>query len=141
MASFEINTGVFNLNVNVAETTKFIEECIVRWSGSRSASKREAFVKDLLHRLSLDLNKKNIRLNILIFNMEQHYRDGLKGIEYYESFDFDDTKYGVWFFESGTFDNSGQGTYQNWGMSGNFKHSGPTVRGGEMGSHVEFFKP
>jgi hypothetical protein len=141
MASFEVNTGVINFKVDVPETTKFIEECIARWSGSKSASKREAFVKDLLNRLSLDLDKKNIRLNILIFNLQQPCEQGLQGIKYYEGFDFDDTKYGVWFFESGTFVNLGQGTFQNWGMCGNFKHSGPTVKGGEMGRFVEFLKP
>jgi len=104
-----------------------------------SGMDRQSFLKSILEKMIFEITSKQLGLNALVFNLGQPCNKALEGVVQYWSVQYDGTSYGIWMFRSGTFENLGEGTYKNWGMYGQFKSSGPTVRGGSMGRFVQFY--
>jgi len=100
---------------------------------------REAFLHSILEKMIFEIDSKQLSLNALVFNLGQPCNKALEGVVQYWAVQYDGTSYGIWLFRSGTFENLGQGTYKNWGMYGQFKSSGPIVKGGNMGRFVQFY--
>ena len=96
---------------------------------SLSSANRGAFVKNLVHTAFYSLGGK---YNVMVFNLEQPYRQTLEGVELYKHAKWGGTTYGIWIFEKGTFTNRGDGGHINWGFQGNWR------RKGKQGKHVIF---
>lgn len=122
------------ITLDVVELYKLIE------SRTSSNEGRQAFVHGVLNDLRYQLEKSGDgQLNVMVFNLGQQYKQNLCGVKFYKNFPYDNTTYGVWVFQSGTFENLGRGTFENWGFSGRFKRSGQNVTGGDGGRFVTFY--
>ncbi|MFE3068921.1 stress protein [Streptomyces sp. NPDC059247] len=66
--------------------------------------------------------------NVMVFNLSQGYENGLSNIKLYANVKFGSVYYGVWIFSGGgTFKNTGDGGWINWGFKGWFNRNGGTV--------------
>ncbi|MEW1901857.1 stress protein [Streptomyces sp. NPDC086147] len=68
------------------------------------------------------------RYNVMVFNLSQGYENGLHDVKLYANVKFGKVYYGVWIFGAGgTFKNTGDGGWINWGFKGWFHRDGGTV--------------
>ncbi|MER8232098.1 stress protein [Streptomyces sp. NPDC094049] len=66
--------------------------------------------------------------NVMVFNLSQGYEDSLGSVKLYANVKFGSVYYGVWIFGAGgTFKNTGDGGWINWGFKGWFNRNGGTV--------------
>ncbi|MEU8775789.1 stress protein [Streptomyces sp. NPDC048606] len=68
------------------------------------------------------------RHNVMLFNLSQNYDDRFQGTRVYANVKWGNVHYGLWIFESGTFNNGGDGGWINWGMMGWFDRNGGDVK-------------
>ena len=95
----------------------------------KTAANREAFVRNLMYTAFYASNQK---YNVMVFNLAVGQEHSLTGVKAYASAVYDGIIYGVWVFESGTFENKGDGGWINWAFKGWFDRNG---------MHVSFRKP
>ncbi|MFD4376641.1 hypothetical protein [Streptomyces sp. NPDC058486] len=66
--------------------------------------------------------------NVMVFNLSQGYENSLHNVKLYANVRFGNIYYGVWIFGAGgTFKNTGDGGWINWGFKGWFNRDGGTV--------------
>ncbi|KYG34257.1 hypothetical protein [Priestia endophytica] len=98
-----------------------------------SADNRSGFVKGAMEKAFFESGQQ---YNVVVMNLSQGYNsDGLQGVQYFDTTDYDGVTYGIWVFEQGTFVNEGDGGYINWAMRGWFE------RTGDDGKTVNFHRP
>ncbi|MBF2016528.1 MAG: stress protein [Rivularia sp. T60_A2020_040] len=111
--------------VDVAPIIEVIQNTI------KTSNNREGFVKNLAENAFYATDRK---YNVMVFNLSQPYKNGLRGVQFYKSARYDNVQYGIWIFKDGQFINQGDGGYINWAFKGSFK------RTGHQGHHVKFRK-
>lgn len=90
-----------------------------------SAENRDAFVKNVLNTVWYGAGE---RYNVMVFNLNVDHEERLSGVQFYGSVNYDGIIYGIWVFESGTFENKGDGGYINWAFRGWFERDGGYVK-------------
>ncbi|CAL8472281.1 g11823 [Coccomyxa elongata] len=110
-----------NFNIDVNKVGDSIANAI---SGQGNAD-RAGFVKNINNQCFYSEGQK---YNCMVFNLGQEYQwTDQQGIVLYGSAVYQGITYGIWAFESGTFDNQGDGGYINWAFFGNFDRNGNHV--------------
>ena len=67
-------------------------------------------------------------MNIMVFNTEQPYEQNFHNVAEEEFEDICGIPYKVWAFESGEFNNKGDGGFINWCFLGRFDRDGGRVK-------------
>ena len=99
----------------------------------RTADNRSGFVKGAMEKAYFEAGQQH---NVMVMNLSQGYNsNGLQGVHYFTTVEYDGITFGVWVFEDGTFINEGDGGYDNWAFRGWFE------RTGDQGHTVNFHKP
>jgi hypothetical protein len=91
-------------NIHTSERDKFVQKAV-----------EEAF------------NKSGGRFNVILMNLSQGYTYNLQGIRLYANVRWGHINYGLWIAEAGSFTNTGDGGWDNWGFRGWFTRNGNTV--------------
>lgn len=89
-----------------------------------AAENRDAFVKNLLNTAWYAAGEK---YNVMVFNLDVDHDENLENVQLYGSSTYEGIIYGIWVFESGTFENKGDGGYINWAFRGWFERDGGFV--------------
>ncbi|XP_037040248.1 stress response protein YvgO-like [Bradysia coprophila] len=114
---------------------QLVKKEILILTGNATGNLVSAAVKSLGEKIQLQLEKDNNRLHYVIFNLSQSYFKSLHGfVEYQEHYIYG-ILFGVWIFESGQFENTGIGSFENWCFGG-YK-GGNWTRSGEP---IKFFR-
>lgn len=107
--------GIFQVQVDTLHIAKYLREA------ADVKRNRAAFVRDLLYTA---FYKSGQGYNVIVFNLSEEHRQRLYGVLFYGSIQYSDgTRFGVWVFEHGVFENHGNRGWHNWGMIGSFKKS------------------
>lgn len=107
--------GLFQIQIDTLHIAKYIRDA------SYHTRNRGAFVRDLLYTA---FYRSGQGYNVIVFNLAEDHRQRLYGVTFYGSVAFSDrTRFGIWVFEYGTFENLGARGWHNWGMIGSFKKS------------------
>lgn len=107
--------GIFSIQVDTLHIAKYLRE------SANCKKNRGAFVRDLLYTAFYRSGQTH---NVIVFNLGEEHRQRLYGVLFYGSVNYaDGTRFGVWVFESGVFENKGERGWHNWGMIGTFKKS------------------
>ena len=85
---------------------------------------RDAFVKNLANTAFYNAHQ---RYHVMVFNLNIAHAYSLRGVRAYGSADYHGIVFGVWVFESGWFENRGDGGYINWAFIGRFDRNGGHV--------------
>ncbi|MGW4208510.1 hypothetical protein ACWEIJ_11045 [Lentzea sp. NPDC004789] len=92
-------------------------------SGIREKS-RDKFVQ---RAVDTAFSASGSRFNVIIMNLSQGYTHNLQGIRLYANIRYGQINYGMWIAEAGSFTNTGDGGWENWGFRGWFTRNGMTV--------------
>jgi hypothetical protein len=114
--------GNFNVNIDVLGVANAIAGAV------SSSQNRPGWVKNVMETA---YNSAGRQYNVMVFNLNQEYTDSLNNVKFYGSAVYNGITYGIWIFESGTFENKGDGGWINWAFQGCFNRNG---------GHVEFTK-
>lgn len=107
--------GLFQIQIDTLHIAKYIRDA------SQHKRNRGAFVRDLLYTA---FYRSGQQYNVIVFNLAEEHQQRLYGVNFYGSVAFNDgTRYGIWVFENGIFENHGARGWHNWGMIGSFKKS------------------
>lgn len=107
--------GLFQVQVDVLHIAKYMRDA------ADCKRNRAAFVRDLLYTA---FYRSGQSYNVIVFNLGEEHRQRLYGVLFYGSVAHPDgTRFGVWIFEHGVFENNGARGWHNWGMIGSFKKS------------------
>ncbi|MFI5618641.1 hypothetical protein [Streptomyces sp. NPDC051567] len=89
-----------------------------------STDDRGSFVQQAVDKA---FNASGGRHNVMLFNLSQGYNDQFQNTRIYANVQWGNIYYGLWIFESGTFTNTGDGGWINWGFRGWFDRNGGNV--------------
>ena len=107
--------GLFQIQIDTLHIAKYIRDA------SHHKRNRGAFVRDLLYTA---FYRSGQEYNVIVFNLAEEHQQQLYGVNFYGSVAFTDgTRFGIWVFEHGKFENHGARGWHNWGMIGSFKKS------------------
>ncbi|OTF74876.1 hypothetical protein BLA29_009699, partial [Euroglyphus maynei] len=107
--------GLFQIQIDTLHIAKYIRDA------SHHKRNRGAFVRDLLYTA---FYRSGQQYNVIVFNLAEEHQQRLYGVNFYGSVSFTDgTRFGIWVFEHGIFENHGARGWHNWGMIGSFKKS------------------
>jgi len=81
---------------------------------------RPGFVKNLMESTFYDAGQ---RYNVMVFNLNQEYKNRLRGVVFYGSTNYHGITFGIWAFQSGEFTNHGDGGWINWAFRGWFNRN------------------
>ena len=87
---------------------------------NKNIKNRAGFVRSLINS---EMYKSKTPYNVMVFNLRHKYKANLHGIKSYTEHVFpgDGTKFGVWRFERGTFENQrNKRGWNNWGFMGRY---------------------
>lgn len=100
-----------NVSVDVLGIADFIKGEVTH------AQNRGAFVKNLANTAFYKAGQK---YNVMVFNLNMGYEQSFQNVKLYASATHNGIIFGIWVFESGTFQNKGDGGYINWAFHGWF---------------------
>ena len=107
--------SLFQIQVDTLHIAKYLR------AASNCKRNRASFVRDLLYTAFYRSGQTH---NVMVFNLAEEHHQRLYGVVFYGSIGYiDGTRFGVWVFESGVFENHGARGWHNWGMIGSFKKS------------------
>ncbi|KAF7489502.1 Stress response protein YvgO [Sarcoptes scabiei] len=107
--------GLFQIQIDTLHIAKYLRDA------SHHKKNRGAFVRDLLYTA---FYRSGQSYNVMVFNLAEPHRHRLRGVNFYGSVTFtDNTRYGIWVFRYGMFENQGARGWHNWGMIGSFTKS------------------
>ena len=109
----------FNVDVDILGITQLVIDKV------KINSNRAGFVKNLAESLFDSFHQQ---YNVMVFNLNQNYEEHFQRVKFYQSTTYDGIVYGIWAFESGTFQNQGDGGYINWAFKGWFDRNGSFVQ-------------
>lgn len=93
------------------------------------ATDRGAFVQSARDKVAYYRDRQGRQIiadwNVLVFNRQQGHTERLRGVQFYNDFNYHGITFGVWVFKDGWFRNDGEGTYANWAFRGSWTRSGP----------------
>jgi len=108
-------TGNAGINIDPVQVAKEIESLINR------NNNRDGFVKNIMNHAFYNWGKQ--QYNVMVFNLSQEYKQQFRNVKYYDTANYQGITYGIWIFESGTFENKGDGGWINWAFSGWFERN------------------
>jgi hypothetical protein len=109
--SLDVNIDALNIASEIANASQ--------------GDKRDEFVKDIIKTAR---HSTGGNYNLMVFNLGQKYEEKLNDIKFYATTKYGYITYGIWIFESGTFQNKGDGGWINWVFYGRFKRNDGFVR-------------
>ncbi|KAI2799685.1 hypothetical protein BLOT_011591 [Blomia tropicalis] len=107
--------GIFQIQVDTLHIAKYMRQ------SANCKKNRASFVRDLLYTAFYRSGQTH---NVMVFNLEEEHRQRLYNVQFYGSVTYSDgSRFGVWVFDYGVFENKGARGWHNWGMIGTFKKS------------------